>query len=146
MPDDRAFYYSEKSGVMTEANTTTIQVAAAAFQDFQTGLATGDWSEFLQRLHPDFYFWFPAGPFQGMNYGQERAAAFFAIVRKLFPEGLQLEVLQITSNATNVVFEVRSRGVMLGQPYENQAAVAFEIRDGKVIGYREYLGVVFQLG
>ncbi|MBE9033477.1 nuclear transport factor 2 family protein, partial [filamentous cyanobacterium LEGE 11480] len=101
---------------------------------------------FLGRLHDEFSFWFPAGPFQGINHGKERAAEFFAVVRQLFPEGLELELVQVMSNATNVVFEVRSRGVMLGRPYENQAAIAFEIRDGLVVSYREYLGVVFQLG
>jgi ketosteroid isomerase-like protein len=44
------------------------------------------------------------------------------------------------------VFEVRSTGMMGSQPYENQAAIAFDIRDGQICAYREYLGVVFQLG
>jgi ketosteroid isomerase-like protein len=55
-------------------------------------------------------------------------------------------VQQTTSNPTTVVFEVRSQGSMLGYPYENQGAIAFEVRDDKICGYREYLGVVFQLG
>lgn len=130
---------------MSETSPETIRSAQLAFQDFSRGLAKGDWQPFLDRLSDDFQFWFPAGPFQGWNQGRDKARDFFTSVSSIFPEGLTLEVEQITSNDTNVVFEVRSQGVMLGNPYQNQAAIAFEIRDGKVCRYREYLGVIFQL-
>jgi hypothetical protein len=29
---------------------------------------------------------------------------------------------------------------------QNQAAIAFDVRGNQICGYREYLGVVFQLG
>lgn len=45
-----------------------------------------------------------------------------------------------------VLFEVRSQGEMLGHPYENQAAISFDVAGDKICGYREYLGVVFKLG
>lgn len=131
---------------MSEASAHTLQVAEQAFQAFATGLASGDWTAFLTCLSEDFTFWFPAGPFKGLNHGKARAAEFFALASTVFPEGLTLVVQQVTSNPTTVVYEVRSSGVMLGQPYENQAAIAFEIKDGNVCAYREYLGVIFQLG
>jgi ketosteroid isomerase-like protein len=34
---------------------------------------------------------------------------------------------------------------MLGHPYQNQAAIAFEVQGEQIIAYREYLGVIFQL-
>ncbi|MBD1911617.1 MULTISPECIES: nuclear transport factor 2 family protein [unclassified Leptolyngbya] len=129
---------------MTEASAETLQIAQDAFQDFCQGLAQGEWSAFLNRLSEDFTFWFPAGPFQGLNVGADKAKAFFEMVSQVFPEGLTLTVQQITSNATTVVFEVRSQGLMLGKPYENQAAIAFDIKNGQVCSYREYLNVVFQ--
>ena len=131
---------------MPEASSKTLQTAEIAFQAFSHGLAGGDWSPFLDQLTDDFTFWFPAGPFKGLNHGREKAKEFFALVSKLFPEGLTLVVQQVTSNPTTVVFEVRSQGLMLGHPYENQVAIAFEVRDDKICAYREYLGVVFQLG
>jgi ketosteroid isomerase-like protein len=130
---------------MPEATPETLQIAKDAFQDFSCGLASGDWSPFLSRLSDDFTFWFPAGPFQGLNHGREKAREFFTSVAQVFPEGLTLTVQQITSNSTTVIFEVRSQGSMFGKPYQNQAAIAFEVRDGKICSYREYLGVVFQL-
>jgi len=130
---------------MPEANAQTLKVAEEAFQAFAQGLATGEWSPFLDKLSDDFTFWFPAGPFKGWNQGQEKAQDFFALVHLMFPDGLTLTVQQVLSNATTVLFEVRSQGTMKGQPYENQAAIAFDIQDNKISSYREYLGVVFQL-
>ena len=130
---------------MLEASSQTIQIAEHAFQAFADGLAYGDWSAFLEHLSDDFTFWFPAGPFKGLNHGRDRAKEFFKLVAVVFPEGLMLTVQQITSNPTTVVFEVRSQGSMLGHPYENQGAIAFDIKDDKICAYREYLGVIFQL-
>lgn len=131
---------------MTSASPTTLRVAQAAFQDFSHGLATGDWSGFLACLSDDFTFWFPAGPFKGLNSGKDRAQAFFASVSKVFPEGLTLTTERIMSHENTVLFEVRSQGLMLGHPYENQAAISFDISGNKICAYREYLGVIFQLG
>ena len=131
---------------MPDSNAHTLQIAQIAFQAFAHGLACGEWSPFLEKLSDDFTFWFPAGPFKGLNHGRERASEFFKLVSVVFPEGLTLTVLQITSNPTTIVFEVRSQGTMLGHPYENQGAIAFEVRDHKICSYREYLGVIFQLG
>jgi ketosteroid isomerase-like protein len=130
---------------MPDASPKTVQIADRAFQDFAHGLACGDWSPFLDQLSDDFTFWFPAGPFKGLNHGRERASDFFKLVSVVFPEGLTLTAVQTTSNPTTVVFEVRSQGSMMGHPYENQGAIAFDIRDDKICAYREYLGVVFQL-
>lgn len=130
---------------MPEASSETLQFAQAAFDDYARGLATGNWQPFLDRLSADFTFWFPAGPFKGTNVGKEKIAAFFASIPKIFPGGLKLTVQQITSNATTVVFEVQSEGTMGSEPYQNQAAIAFDIHNGQVCSYREYLGVVFQL-
>ena len=131
---------------MTSASPETIHVAQAAFQDFSHGLSTGEWSHFLACLSDDFTFWFPAGPFKGLNSGKDRAADFFATVVKVFPEGLTLTLDRTLSSDNTVLFEVRSKGLMLGHPYENQAAISFDVAGDKICGYREYLGVIFQLG
>ena len=131
---------------MTSASPETLNVAQAAFQDFSHGLSTGDWSRFLTCLSDDFTFWFPAGPFKGQNTGKDQAQAFLASVSKIFPEGLTLTLERTFSTDTTVLFEVRSKGLMLGHPYENQAAISFDVAGDKICGYREYLGVIFQIG
>ncbi len=130
----------------TTVSSRTVEIAQAAFQDFSQGLTSGEWSPFLARLTEDFTFWFPAGPFKGQNTGKDRAQDFLTMVSKLFPEGLSLTVERVMSQGNTVLFEVRSQGLMLDQPYENQAAISFDIQGEKVCGYREYLGVIFQLG
>jgi ketosteroid isomerase-like protein len=131
---------------MTATSPETLAIAQAAFQDFSQGLASGDWSQFLEHLSEDFTFWFPAGPFRGLNTGKDRAQEFLTMVSKLFPEGLSLTVERVLSQENTVLFEVHSQGKMLDHSYENQAAISFDIQGDKVCGYREYLGVIFQLG
>ena len=130
---------------MTSASPETIHVAKAAFQDYAHGLSTGDWSRFLAHLSDDFTFWLPAGPFKGLNSGKDRTADFFATVAKVFPEGLILTLERTLNSGNTVLVEVRSQGLMLGHPYENQAAISFDVAGDKICGYREYLGVIFQL-
>ena len=123
-----------------------LKVAQAAFEEFSQGLSSGNWDAFLERLSEDFTFWFPAGPFKGRNVGKARARAFFGSVSKVFPEGLSLTVERMMGDGNTVLFEVRSYGLMFGHPYENQAAISFDIQGEKVCDYREYLGAVFQIG
>jgi ketosteroid isomerase-like protein len=122
-----------------------LPVAEAGFAAFAHGLATGKWSDFLNLLSDDFTFWFPAGPFQGWNRGKDQAAKFLSAASQVFAGGLTVEVVRITQGGNTVVFEVKSQGQMLGHPYQNQAAIAFEVQGEQIIAYREYLGVIFQL-
>lgn len=124
----------------------SLAVAETAFQHFAQGLQTGDWQPFLQGLTDDFRFYFPAGPFQGENVGKDRATAFFSQVSQIFPGGLTVEILQVTTGENTVVFEVRSHGTLQGHPYENQAAISLEVRGSQICGYREYLGVIYRFG
>ncbi|WP_242041841.1 nuclear transport factor 2 family protein [Alkalinema sp. FACHB-956] len=128
---------------------TPIAVAEMAFQQFSQGLATGEWQGFLAMLTEDFTFWFPIGAFQGENVGKARAAEFFQLVSQVFSPGLTLTIERMTYRTTpdgaTVVFEVRSTGSMLGHPYSNQAAISFDVRGQQICGYREYLGVLYQL-
>jgi ketosteroid isomerase-like protein len=132
--------------MVNQLNPEALAIAQQAFQHFTTGLATAQWQPFLDMLTDDFTFWFPAGPFRGWNVGKDRAAAFFQAVAQIFDQGLSVTVQRITQNDTTIVFEIQSSGVMLGQPYQNQAAIAFDVRGNQICSYREYLGVVFQLG
>ena len=130
---------------MSDSDAEVMETAQQAFHHFTRGLATEEWQPFLDRLTDDFSFWFPAGPYRGMNQGKARAAEFFQTVSTIFNEGLELQLQRTFQQGTTVLFEVRSRGKMLGQPYENQAAISFDVRGDRICGYREYLGVVFQL-
>jgi len=125
---------------MTEGTQNTLKVAHQAFEHFTHGLATGDWDLFLDMLTDDFTFWFPIGPFHGLNVGKERASEFFQYVDEVFG-GISITSLErVTSSETTVVFEFRDEGQMRGEPYKNRIAVSFDVRGDKICGYREYLG------
>lgn len=126
---------------MSETTTQTLETGHIAFQQLTHGLATGDWEPFLSLLTDDFSFWFPIGPYHGLNVGKAKAAEFFQYVTQTFAGGLIVtSVDRVTSNQTTVVFEFRDQGSMNGQAYKNRVAVSFDIRGDKVCGYREYFG------
>lgn len=115
-------------------------VAQTAFQYFTHGLETGDWQPFLEMLSDDFWFWFPVGPYHGLNIGKKRAMEFFEYVAQTFPEGLVVSLDRMTSSETTVVFEFCDQGTLRGEPYKNRVAVSFDVRADKICGYREYFG------
>lgn len=125
---------------MAEESENTLKVAHQAFEHFQHWLATGEWQPFADMLTDDFTFWFPVGPYHGLNVGKERAIAFFQYVFETFSSGLSLTLDRVTSNQTTVVFEFRDEGLMRGEPYKNRIAVSFDVRGDRICGYREYFG------
>ena len=103
-------------------------------------MATGEWQAFIAMLSDDFTFWFPVGPYRGLNAGKERTIAFLQYVSESFGAGLLLTLDRVTSNETTVVFEFRDEGLLLGQPYKNRVAVSFDVRGDRLCAYREYFG------
>ncbi|PIG93149.1 nuclear transport factor 2 family protein [Gloeocapsopsis sp. IPPAS B-1203] len=125
---------------MAEGSNNTLKVAYQAFEYFSHGLATGEWNQLIDMLSDDFTFWFPVGPYHGLNVGKERAIAFFQYVSETFSSGLFLTLDRVTSNQMTVVFEFRDEGLMWGEPYKNRVAVSFDVRSDRICGYREYFG------
>lgn len=126
---------------MTVSSENTLQVGKKGFEKLMHGLSTGDWKPLLDMLSDDFTFWFPIGPYHGLNTGKERAKEFFEYVNEVFGSTIKLTSLErVTSCETTVVFEFRDEGVMRGQPYKNRIAVSFDVCGDKICGYREYLG------
>jgi ketosteroid isomerase-like protein len=118
----------------------TEQIGRQAFEHLKHGLATGEWDDFLKMATEDFSFWFPLGPFHGLNTGKDRAREFFQYVSDNFNEGLDVTLDNVMSNDTTVVFECRSEGKFRGEDYKNRVLIIFEIREGQISSYREYFG------
>ncbi len=126
---------------MIEGTENTLKVAHRAFENLQHGLATAEWTPILDMLTEDFSFWFPVGPYHGLNIGKEKAKDFFQYVSEVFGRTIKLTSLErVTSNETTVVFEFRDEGMMRSEPYKNRIAVSFDVRGDKICGYREYFG------
>jgi ketosteroid isomerase-like protein len=131
---------------MDSGSSSTVAVAQEGFTRLQQGLATGQWQPFLEMLTEDCTFSFPAGSYKGLHQGKTMLAKFLNYATEsVFKNGLSLTLQRITSNETTVVFEVYSEGEMWGKPYQNQAAIAFDIQGDRICSYREYLAVVFTL-
>jgi ketosteroid isomerase-like protein len=126
---------------MIKGTENTLKVAYQAFENLKIGLTTEDWTPMLDILTEDFTFWFPVGPYQGLNIGKEKAKDFFQYVSEVFGHTIKLTSLEhVTSNETTVVFEFRDEGMMRSEPYKNRIAVSFDVRGDKICGYREYFG------
>jgi ketosteroid isomerase-like protein len=130
---------------MSDAAVRTLDVAKQAFEHFRRGLGSGDWQPWLDVLTDDFSFRFPMGRWRGEHRGKGDAAEFFAYVRQVYPEGLELEVDRVTANESTVVFEFRDWGALVipGQPpreYRNRVAVSLDVRGDRIAAYREYFG------
>ncbi|MCL1464540.1 nuclear transport factor 2 family protein [Argonema galeatum] len=124
-----------------EIKHNTLEVAQQAFKHLTHGLATGDWNPLLDMLTDDFTFWFPVGPFHGLNVGKERVREFFQYVSETFIGGLTItSVERITSNETTVVFEFCDKGMLQGEPYKNRIAISLDVSGDKICAYREYFG------
>ncbi|MGC9526526.1 MAG: nuclear transport factor 2 family protein [Limnospira sp.] len=132
--------------MMRTPSPETLETAQIGFDRFKRGLATGEWEAFLEMLTDDVTFFFPAGPYKGLNHGVQKLGDFLrSATRTVFAGGLTLDEERISGGDTTVIFEARSRGKIWGNPYENQVAIAFEIRGDRICSYREYLAVSFTL-
>lgn len=126
---------------MNEQKFNTMEIAQQAFKNLTHGLGTGEWEPLLDMLTDDFTFWFPMGPYHGLNVGKERMREFLQYVSENFNNTLSLTSLErITGNETTVVFEFKDEGLLRGQPYKNRVAASFDIRGDKICAYREYFG------
>ncbi len=142
---DKAYHTLHLSLVQTRPPRvrTAKEVAVKAFAALRHGLATAEWTPFLDMLTDDFTFHFPLGRYQGLNRGKAKAEEFFRFVSQAYPKGLEVyEVVAVTGEGNRVVFEFRDRGELRGTPYENLVAISLDICGEKVCGYREYFGLV----
>ncbi|WP_344502263.1 nuclear transport factor 2 family protein [Dactylosporangium maewongense] len=102
-----------------------------------TGAATGDWSRLIGMLDPAVTFHVPVEGFAGVRHGAEDAVRFFdwlaASVRA------DLVVQAVLAGESGVAFEVRVAGTMRGEPFAQRLCLIFELHDGRVTGFREYL-------
>lgn len=129
----------------TAARDRTLAVASRAFERFRHGLRSGEWQGFLEMLADDFVLQFPAGRWRGRHQGKAKAAEFFAYVKTIFPEGIELELERVSAGDTTVVFEFHDWGrlALPGQPardYTNRVAISLDVKGDQIVGYREYFG------
>lgn len=122
------------------ADTST---ARKAFDLFAQGWTTGDFDPYIALLADEMMFWFPMGVHRGKFSGVEGRQQMIAKCRDHEKAGDRLtfsEPQYSLVNESSVMFEFESEGLYAGDPYKGHNAIAFETKDGKITGFREYFG------
>lgn len=122
---------------MSPTNTDT---ALLAFKYLAEGHKAGTFDNYLNLLTDDYTFYAPVGEYRGKNVGKERAKVFYDAITAAKADFTFSEPLRVTSNGDTVVIEFTDEGTIMGQKYFNRIASSFDIKDGKIYGYREYFG------
>ena len=141
---------NDKSGVVNGVTTSgdnfvmaDVTTAHKAFDLFAQGWTTGDFTPYIAMLADEMTFWFPMGAHRGKFSGAQGRQEMIAKCKDHEAAGDRLTFhapeYVLTSNHS-VMFEFESEGLYGGNPYKGHNAIAFEIKDGKIVGFREYFG------
>ena len=117
-----------------------IETALLAFRYLAEGHKAGSFDNYLSLLTDDYTFYAPAGEFRGMNVGKQRAKQFYDAITAAKADFIFSDPLRVTNNDDTVVIEFTDEGTIMGFPYFNRISASFDIKDGKIYGYREYFG------
>jgi ketosteroid isomerase-like protein len=111
--------------------------AMTAMNHWIIGAATGDWTRLIGMLAESVTFHVPVEGFAGVRHGAADAIRFFdwlaATVRA------DLVVHAVLMGESGVAFEVQVTGTMHGEAFTQRLCLVFEMRDGRVQQFREYL-------
>jgi ketosteroid isomerase-like protein len=127
---------------MSADTTTTTAIADLAYARFSRGFTDGDWDAFFELVADEVDFAWPtapgAGRFTGADGRREMEKRF-----RTFGGDRRMTDINVTArnvSGDTVFYEDDSRGVMAGVPYHGRHCIIFTVRDGLVVGYREYVG------
>ena len=126
-------------------NNTDLDTAMQAFQHFTHGWATGDFQPYIDMLAEAVDFSFPEGPQRGHYSGEEGKRRMIAKCRGHAESGERLTLHpphHITSSGITTVFEFVAEGMLADGYYRGEIAIALEVGEGNITGFREYYGVV----
>ena len=114
-----------------------LRVAHDAMRRWITGAATGDWSELIDVIDPDVTFHVPVAGFEGIQHGIDAARRFFDRIAATIRADLTVDAAFAAGSRAG--FEVAVVGTLEGEPFRQRLCLVFDIRDGLVSGFREYL-------
>ena len=117
--------------------------ARQAFDLFAQGWESGDFEPYIALLADEMNFWFPTGTHRGKFSGVAGREEMIAKCNDHTQAGDRLTLhppQYVSSDGRSVIFEFDSEGLYGGQPYKGHNAIAFEVEDGKIVGFREYFG------
>jgi hypothetical protein len=129
------------------AQTTPIEASAsAAFAAFGFGEKTGDYSNFKALISKNFALYsHPIQPMRGVFKGALALEKMNELVaqREKTPNALTFSNVLRSCSSDTCIFQFDSEGLVAGSfPYKGYNTIALSVADGKITGFREYLGDV----
>lgn len=118
------------------------KVAENSFKLLKEALRNGDYEPFLATLDENASYWFPAGEARGEIKGKKNLRQLYGYINKALggaPINVD-ETMRVTGGGNTVVFEFADSAIIKGEQYRNRVAFSFDVQDGKIISYREYIG------
>jgi uncharacterized protein with beta-barrel porin domain len=132
------------SNVHSAAASPLAVAAEKAFRAWEKGESTGNYAEFRASLSADFaLFSHPVQPARGVFTGVQAREKLNQLMdqRTQTPNQLKFANVRQHQSGNSFVFEFDSEGKVSGFPYKGWNAIALMIgADGRVTGFREYLG------
>jgi ketosteroid isomerase-like protein len=130
---------------LSKFSVSRIKTATRAFGAFTQGWENGDFQEFLEMLTNEFTFSYPYGKYRGKFTGLAGKAQIVAKCLEHSASGDRLRFNpphHITSNDRTVMFEFECEGIIDGEKYQGRIAIALDVSNDKICGFREYFGDV----
>ena len=96
-------------------------------------------------LAPDIQYWLVGeGSWKlGGSHDRDFILGIHALMRDRFPAGVTVTLHRVIVEGEDVVAEVETHGTRRdGRLYNNRYAQLFVVRDGKIIGRREYMDTI----
>jgi ketosteroid isomerase-like protein len=111
--------------------------------DFLGHAFDGRMAQALELLASDATWWVLGNPDRIRVSGTRdmaRITKFVQNVRKLFPNGMEVQFEGVTAEGERVAVEAVSQAVMAdGRPYSNRYHFLVQVREGRVQAVREYI-------
>jgi hypothetical protein len=127
-------------------DTRMEKTASAAFAAFGVGEKTGDYSGFKALISQSFALYsHPVQPMRGVFTGAIALEKMNELIaqRGKTPNALLFSKVKRLCSGDTCIFQFDSEGLVAGRfPYKGYNTIALTVIDGKITGFREYLGDV----
>lgn len=131
---------------LISTNRQTLEAAQLAFDAWKQSLETGNEQTFAAVVADDVKFVvnLPYDQWRGEHQGRARVEELLRFERDILKLRPRITLLNVLANGNRVAFEWSVEGTVFGKPRrpDTRNLLIFEVRDDKVIYFREYFGYV----
>jgi ketosteroid isomerase-like protein len=117
-----------------------IEANKALCRKFHVSIMAGKFDEAANLLADDVVWWVQGNmPVSGYHRGRDAVTALFEPLKAL-PHGIAFEFGAVTAEADRVSVEMRAHATIAeGLEYDNTYHFLFTVKDGLIVGCKEYL-------